>query len=121
MIVGILREIKTEENRVSMTPSGVEFLQQTGHTVLVEKSAGIGSGFSDDTYHFAGGEIVETAEEIYDRAGMVMHVKEPLPPEYELIRDGQIIFTYLHLAAAEELTYALTKSGRRFRKQSTSV
>ena len=110
MIVGILKEIKTEENRVSMTPSGVEVMKQNGHAVLVEKNAGIGSGFPDEAYISAGAEIVDTPSEIYNRAEMVMHVKEPLPSEYELIRKDQIIFTYLHLAAAEELTYALIES-----------
>ncbi len=110
MIVGILKEIKAEENRVSMTPAGVEVLKQNGHTVLVEKDGGMGSGFENEDYAKAGAEIVETPKEIFDRAEMVMHVKEPLPPEYELIRENQIVFTYLHLAAAEELTRALIKT-----------
>jgi alanine dehydrogenase len=110
MIVGILKEIKAEENRVCMTPAGVEVMKQNGHTVLVEKSAGVGSGFEDVQYAQAGAEIVSTAKEIFKRSDMVMHVKEPLPPEYDLIREGQIIFTYLHLAAAEELTHQLIKS-----------
>lgn len=110
MIVGILREIKAEENRVSMTPAGVEIMRQNGHTVLVEKNAGIGSGLENTTYVKAGAEVVDTPGEIYARADMVMHVKEPLPSEYELIREGQIVFTYLHLAASEELTLALIKS-----------
>jgi alanine dehydrogenase len=111
MIVGILKEIKAEENRVCMTPAGVEIMKQNGHTVLVEKNAGVGSGFEDDAYTKYGAEIVATPKEIFDRADMVMHVKEPLPSEYELIRKDQIVFTYLHLAAAEELTQALIKSG----------
>jgi len=111
MIVGILKEIKEEENRVSMTPAGVEVMKQNGHTVLVEKAAGSGSGFQDEDYEKAGAEIVDTPAEIFERADMVMHVKEPLPSEYELIRQDQIVFTYLHLAAAEELTHALIKSG----------
>jgi alanine dehydrogenase len=106
MIVGILKEIKTEENRVGMTPSGVEVLRQHGHSVLVEKDAGSASGFSGDVYHQAGGELT-TAEDIYRRAEMVIHVKEPQPREYGLIRHDQIIFTYLHLAANEPLTRAL--------------
>jgi len=110
MIVGILKEIKAEENRVCMTPAGAEVMIQHGHTVLVEKSAGLGSGFDDVAYAAAGAEIVATPKEIYDRAGMVMHVKEPLAPEYELIRPGQIVFTYLHLAANIELTQELIKS-----------
>ncbi len=110
MIVGILKEIKTEENRVCMTPSGVEVMCQQGHRMLVEKSAGAGSGFEDAAYVAAGAEIVATPKEIYDRSEMVMHVKEPLASEYGLIREGQIVFTYLHLAADEELTQAMIRS-----------
>ena len=110
MIVGILKEIKTEENRVCMTPAGVEVMKQNGHSVLVEKTAGIGSGFEDAQYVAAGAEMIDGPAEIFARADMVMHVKEPLPAEYDLIRKDQIVFTYLHLAAAEELTRALIKS-----------
>ena len=110
MIVGILKEIKAEENRVSMTPAGVEVLKQNGHEVLVEKNAGVGSGFEDATYETAGAVIVASAQEIFQRSDMVMHVKEPLPAEYDLIREDQIVFTYLHLAAAEKLTHALIQS-----------
>jgi len=109
MIVGILKEVKAEENRVSMTPAGVEVMRQNGHTVLVEKGAGSGSGFEDHVYAEVGAEIIDTPQEIFKQADMVMHVKEPLPPEYDLIQEDQIVFTYLHLAAAEELTYALIK------------
>ncbi|MGD9056620.1 MAG: alanine dehydrogenase [Desulfobacterales bacterium] len=111
MIVGILKEIKAEENRVCMTPAGVEVMRQSGHEVLVEKNAGNGSGFQNSAYKKAGAEIINTPKEIFKRAKMVMHVKEPLPAEYDLIRKDQIIFTYLHLAAAEELTRVLIKSG----------
>jgi alanine dehydrogenase len=110
MIIGILKEIKTEENRVSMTPAGVEVMIQNGHTLLVEKDAGKGSGFENEDYKKAGAEMVATPQELFERAEMVMHVKEPLPAEYGLIREDQIVFTYLHLAAAEELTHALIKS-----------
>lgn len=110
MIVGILKEIKALENRVSMTPSGVEMMRIRQHTILVEQGAGIGSDFDDEAYRMAGAEIVPTAAEIYARADMVMHVKEPLPQEYGLIRPGQVVFTYLHLAASEELTRALIAS-----------
>ena len=110
MIVGILKEIKSEENRVCMTPAGVEVMRQNGHTMLVEKNAGAGSGFDDDAYIAAGAEMVATPKEIFERADMVMHVKEPLPAEYDLIREGQIVFTYLHLAADERQTHALIKS-----------
>ena len=110
MIVGVLKEIKAEENRVCMTPAGVEVLRENGHRVLVEKNAGRSSGFTISAYKKAGAEIIDTPAEIFKRAEMVMHVKEPLAPEYGLIRKDQIIFTYLHLAAAEELTRVLIKS-----------
>jgi alanine dehydrogenase len=110
MIVGILKEIKPEENRVSSTPAGAEVLVQNGHRVLVEKAAGIGSGFNDEAYRSSGVEIFNTPQEIYGQSDMVMHVKEPLASEYDLIRPGQIVFTYLHLAANLELTQALIKS-----------
>ena len=110
MILGVLKEIKTAENRVSMTPAGVEVMIHHGHAVLVEKNAGVMSGFDDAVYATAGAEIIATPGEIYERAEMVMHVKEPLPSEYGLIRENQILFTYLHLAAAEELTRTLMKT-----------
>jgi len=110
MIVGILKEIKTEENRVCMTPAGVEVMAHNGHTMLVEKNAGAGSGFSDEAYIKSGATMIDTPTEIFATADMVMHVKEPLPPEYDLIREGQIVFTYLHLAADETQTKALVKS-----------
>ena len=109
MIVGILKEIKSEENRVAMTPAGVEIMKKNGHTVLVEKNAGVGSGFGDEAYAAAGAQIVKIAKEVYDRSDMVMHVKEPMPSEYTLIREDQIVFTYFHLAADEELTRAMIK------------
>ncbi|MCK8600902.1 alanine dehydrogenase [Desulfoferrobacter suflitae] len=109
MIVGVLKEIKAEENRIAMTPAGVEVMKHNGHTVLVEKCAGVGSGFGDGDYAAVGAQLVATPQEIYDRAEMIMHVKEPLPSEYGLIREDQIIFTYLHLAADEELTLELIK------------
>jgi alanine dehydrogenase len=111
MIIGILKEIKTEENRVCMTPAGVEVLRQNGHRVIVEKSAGNGSGFDDAVYISSGAVIADNAQAVYAEADMVMHVKEPLPSEYELIRPRQIVFTYLHLAANETLTRALMASG----------
>jgi alanine dehydrogenase len=111
MIVGILKEIKAEENRVCMTPAGAEVMKLNGHTILVEQKAGVGSGFEDAAYVAAGAEMVETPQEIFARADMVMHVKEPLPSEYDLIREGQIVFTYLHLAANEKLTRALMQTG----------
>ena len=110
MIVGILKEIKLQESRVGMTPAGAEIMKMNGHQVLVETMAGLGSGFEDAAYAAAGAEVVTTPQEIYERAEMVMHVKEPLPSEYNLIREGQIVFTYLHLAAAKDLTHAMIKS-----------
>lgn len=110
MIVGLLKEIKTNENRVSLLPVGVETLVSHGHKVLVETKAGEGSGFSDDLYKKAGAKIIPSAEKVYGTADMVMKVKEPLPREYGLIREGQIVFTYFHFAASEELTRAIIKS-----------
>jgi alanine dehydrogenase len=107
MIVGILKEIKVAENRVCMTPAGVEIMVKNGHVLLVETQAGVGSGFSDADYLVAGAEIVPKPDEIYRRAEMVMHVKEPQPSEYPLIRAGQIVFTYFHFAASEGLTRAM--------------
>jgi len=110
MIVGILKEIKAEENRVCMSPGGVEFMRQHGHQVLVEKNAGKASGFTNATYQKAGAEIADSAGDIFKRAKMIMRVKEPQPFELKLIRKGQIYFSYLHLAASEDLTRALIKS-----------
>jgi alanine dehydrogenase len=110
MIIGILKEIKVAENRVCMTPAGVEVMVHHKHEVLVERDAGVGSGFMNDAYLQAGARLVQKPEEIYGKADMVMHVKEPQPSEYELIRENQIIFTYLHLAAEKKLTKALIKA-----------
>ncbi len=110
MIIGVLREIKTEEYRVAMTPAGAEVLERHGHGVIVEQNAGLGSGFSDDAYRSAGAEIVGSAAEVYARSRLVMHVKEPQPAEYPLIRSGQVVFTYFHLAASEALTRAIIKT-----------
>jgi alanine dehydrogenase len=110
MRIGILKEIKSEENRVCMVPAGVEVMIAHGHQVMVEKNAGVGSGFDDAAYVHSGAEIVETPKEIFDRADLVMHVKEPQPSEYGLIREGQIVFTYLHLAADEQQTRGLIES-----------
>ena len=110
MIVGILKEIKAEENRVAMTPAGVEVMKQNGHTVLVEKSAGEASGFTDTAYAEAGAEIAGDPADIYQRADMIMHIKEPQPAEYDLIREGQILFAYFHFAASEKMTRAIMKT-----------
>jgi alanine dehydrogenase len=107
MIIGILKEIKTEENRVCMTPAGVEVMKNHGHRILVEAGAGVGSGFSDEDYRRAGGEIVADNADIFAAAEMLMHVKEPQPSEYALVRPGQIFFTYFHFAASESLTRAM--------------
>ena len=111
MIIGVLKEIKTKENRVAMTPSGIEQLVAHGHTVCVETRAGEGSGFSDLQYEKAGAAILKTAAEIYAKCAMVMKVKEPLESEYRLMRKGQVIFTYFHFAASETLTRAVIESG----------
>jgi alanine dehydrogenase len=109
MIVGILKEIKAEENRVCMSPGGVEFMRQHGHKILVEKNAGKASGFTDTTYKKAGAEIVKSPKEIFKRAKMIMRVKSPQPKEIGMLRKGQIYFSYLHLAASEDLTRQLIK------------
>lgn len=111
MEVGVLKEIKRKENRVAMTPAGVELMVAQGHKVSVETTAGEGSGFSDEAYAKAGAVIAPAAKAIYDSCEMVMKVKEPLPVEYDLIRKGQILFTYFHFAASEELTRAIMASG----------
>jgi alanine dehydrogenase len=110
MLVGVLKEIKVLENRVCMTPAGIVAMKQNGHDVLVEKDAGAGAGFPDAEYVSAGATIAETPAEIFEKCDMVMHVKEPQPSEYDMIREDQIIFTYLHLAADEQQTNALIKS-----------
>ncbi len=107
MIIGVPKEIKISENRVGMTESGVRQLVLEGHTVLVEKDAGLGSGISNDTYTSVGAKVIETKKEVYDRADMIVKVKEPLPDEYELLRSNQILYTYLHLAAEPKLTKVL--------------
>jgi alanine dehydrogenase len=110
MIIGIPKEIKTNENRVSLVPVGAQTLCKNGHTVLVEANAGVGSGFDDKSYRDAGAEIVATPAEIFSRADMIMKVKEPLPSEYKLIRKGQIVFTYFHFASSRELTDGMIKA-----------
>lgn len=107
MIIGVPKEIKNNENRVALTPAGTEALKKAGHTVLVEQSAGIGSGFSDESYVQAGGEIIANKKALFDKSEMIIKVKEPLAPEYDLFHEGQILFTYLHLAPEPELTRAL--------------
>ena len=111
MIIGVPQEIKENEYRVSLVPSGVEALVNDGHTVLVEEGAGAGSGFPDDAYVGAGAEIVGSAEAVWERAEMIVKVKEPIEEEWPRMRSGQILFTFLHLAASEELTRACQESG----------
>jgi len=107
MIIGVPKEIKEKEFRVALTPAGVRALVQAGHTVLVEQGAGEGSGIADAEYTAAGATVLATAGEVWGGAEMVVKVKEPLPPEYPLLRPGLILFTYLHLAPLPELTQAL--------------
>ena len=111
MIIGIPKEIKNNENRVGMTPAGVFELCKRGHKVFVQHTAGMGSGFSDNEYLTAGAVILPTIEEVYATAEMIIKVKEPIKPEYELIKEGQLLFTYFHFASDEELTHAMIKSG----------
>ena len=107
MIVGVPKEIKNKENRVGMVVAGVRALTVAGHKVLVQRNAGVGAGISDEDYKKAGATILETPKEIFEKADMIVKVKEPLPEEYPLLREGQILYTYLHLAADERLTKAL--------------
>jgi len=107
LIIGVLREIKNNENRVALTPPGVHALKKEGHRVLVETTAGRGSGLEDEDYTSMGAEITDSAEQIFREAELVLKVKEPLPSEYNMLRDYQIIFTYLHLAMEKELTRVL--------------
>jgi alanine dehydrogenase len=111
MIIGIPKEIKEQEQRVALLPSAASQLTRRGHSVVVQKNAGIGSGYPDDDYVKAGAEIVDQAKEVFARADMIVKVKEPLEAEFPLLRKGQILFTYLHLAASKSLTDALLKSG----------
>ncbi len=111
MIIGIPKEIKEQEQRVALLPSAASQLTRRGHSVVVQKNAGIGSGYPDEEYVKAGAEIVDQAKEVFTRADMVVKVKEPLEVEFQLMRKGQILFTYLHLAASKSLTEALLKSG----------
>jgi alanine dehydrogenase len=111
MIIGVPKEIKEQEQRVALLPSGTNELTKHGHSALVEKDAGLGSGYPDQEYVKAGAEIVDQAKEVFARADMIVKVKEPLKAEFPLLRRGQILFTYLHLAASKSLTEALLKSG----------
>lgn len=110
MIIGVPKEIKTNENRVALVPAGSEILVRQGHTVLIENNAGVESGFTNEDYTSTGAQIVATAKGVFDQADMIMKVKEPLPPEYDLIRENQIVFTYFHFAASRELTDAMIRN-----------
>jgi len=107
MIIGVSKEIKNNENRVGLTPAGADALVKAGHKVLIEQSAGIGSGFEDESYKAVGAEIIADKKKIFDDAEMIIKVKEPLEPEYDLFHAGQMLFTYLHLAPEPALTKAL--------------
>jgi alanine dehydrogenase len=111
MKIGIPKEIKNNENRVGMTPAGVSELVKHGHEVFVQHTAGEGSGFSDDDYLSVGASIVPTIEETYAVADMIIKVKEPIEPEYKLVKRGQLLFTYFHFACDRELTEAMIESG----------
>lgn len=111
MIIGVPTEIKAQENRVGLVPAGVKALQSAGHKVLVQQGAGDGSGLPDDEFIRAGAEIVHSAEEVYGRSAMIWKVKEPLPAEYPLLRPGQILYTYLHLAPDPTQAEALLSAG----------
>src|SRR5688500_18472449 len=111
MVIGVPREIKTNENRIALVPAGAELLTARGHTVYVEKDGGVGSGFTDEQYTTAGAKILATAEEVWAKADMIMKVKEPIAVEWPRMRKGQTIFTYFHFAADEKLTRAHIDSG----------
>ena len=111
MIIGIPKEIKTQEKRVAATPDGVAVFARAGHTVVVERDAGIGSGYEDEAYVRSGARIADDAAEVWSKADLVMKVKEPLPSEYRFFRDGLVLFAYLHLAAEPELAAALRSAG----------
>ena len=111
MIIGIPKEIKNNENRVALTPAGAKELVKRGHTVYVQHTAGINSGFADDAYVAAGARILPSIEDVYGIAEMIVKVKEPIASEYPLVRKGQLVFTYFHFASDEALTLAMIKSG----------
>ncbi len=110
-VIGVPKEIKNNENRIALTPAGAGMLRDAGHRVVVESGAGIGSGFLDEEYVQAGAELLPNAADVWNNAGLVVKVKEPLPEEFQHFRNGQQLFTYLHLAAAEQLSHALADSG----------
>ena len=111
MIIGVPKEIKNNENRVALTPAGTQELIKRGHTVLVQQTAGVGSGFTDEEYTSAGAKIIADAAGVFAQADMIMKVKEPVEPEYKLIRKDQLVFTYFHFASYEPLAKAMIASG----------
>lgn len=111
MRIGVPKEIKSQEFRVGLTPAGARILTDSGHEVLIEASAGVGSSFSDDEYRLAGAVVVDSREEVWARADLIVKVKEPIAPEFPLMREGQLLFTYLHLAAAQDLGKQLIERG----------
>lgn len=111
MIVGVPKEIKNNENRVGLTPAGVQELTKLGHTVYVQKTAGEGSGFPDEMYEEVDASLLPDIESVYAEAEMIVKVKEPIAPEYSLIKKDQLVFTYFHFASSEQLTHAMIKSG----------
>jgi alanine dehydrogenase len=110
MIIGVPKEIKSNENRVALTPAGALELSRRGHTVYIQSTAGVGSGFEDEEYKSYGAQILQTAEEVWQKADMIMKVKEPIQEEYDRCRPDQLVFTYFHFASSEELTHAMIKS-----------
>lgn len=111
MIIGVPKEIKNNEFRVAITPAGVREFVTHGHSVFIETGAGLGSAITDQDYEKVGGKIISSADEVWDKAELVLKVKEPIAPEYKRMRKGQTLFTYLHLAASKECTDALIESG----------
>ncbi len=111
MIIGVPKEIKNNENRVAVTPAGTQEFIRKGHTVYIQTKAGEGSGFSDEEYAGAGAKILPKAEDVYAIAEMIVKVKEPVEPEYKLIRKDQLVFTYFHFASYEPLAHAMIKTG----------
>ncbi|MEL6720270.1 MAG: alanine dehydrogenase, partial [Bacteroidota bacterium] len=109
MIIGVPKEIKPDENRVGLTPAGAFELSKRGHTVYLQSTAGEGSGFSDEEYVEAGAKLLPTIEAVYEAAEMIIKVKEPIAPEYDLIKEDQLLFTYFHFASSEPLTKAMIK------------
>jgi len=110
MIIGVPKEIKNNENRVALTPAGAAELTKRGHEVYIQATAGMGSGFTDEEYVSAGAQMLPTIEDVYGKAEMIIKVKEPIEPEYELIREGQLLYTYFHFASSEALTNAMLRN-----------